>query len=73
MRTTWLVFALISLVAAAIIWAFAAGWAGKMVFLPDLALLRSGEWFSWVFAAALMYGPLAFAGMMIAKAIRSDS
>ena len=41
-------------------------------FLPDLTLLTSGEWLDWVVVVALMYGPLAFAGWMIAKAYRND-
>ena len=73
MRKMWLLFALMSLVAAAIIWAFAAAWVGKVVFLPDVAMLRSGEWFGWVFVVTLMYGPLALAGWMIVKAVQNDS
>lgn len=73
MRKTWLVCALISFAVAGLVWSFTAGWAGKLVFLPDMALLTSGEWLGWIFVVALMYGPLAFAGWMILKAYRNDS
>ena len=73
MRITWLICALISFAVAGLVWSFIAGWAGAMVFLPDIALLTSGEWLGWVFVVALMYGPLAFVGWMIIKAYRSDS
>lgn len=73
MRITWLVLALLSFAVAALVWSFAAGWAGRLVFLPDTARLTSGEWLSWLFIVALMYGPLVFAGWMIIKACRNDS
>lgn len=72
MRATYLIYALTALIAAAVIWAFIAAWAGQMVFLPDVALLTSGEWLSWVFAVAMMYGPIAFAAWMMTLALRSD-
>ncbi|WP_374420429.1 hypothetical protein [Novosphingobium arvoryzae] len=72
MRATYLIYALISLIATAVIWASSAGWAGGVVFLPDVELLTSGEWLSWAFIVALMYGPIAFAGWMMLLAIRSD-
>ena len=72
MRATYLIYALISLIATAVIWAFFAGWAGGVAFLPDVALLTSGEWLSWAFVVALMYGPIAYAGWMMLLAIRSN-
>lgn len=72
MRAIWLIFALIALLASALVWTFIAGWAGRLVFLPDLELLRSGEWLSWACAVILMYGPLGFAGWMLAKAYKKD-
>lgn len=72
MRATYLIYALISLIAAAVIWVFVAGWAGKIVFLPDASLLASGEWLSWAFFVALMYAPIAVAGWMILLAQRND-
>lgn len=72
MRAIYLIYTLISLIATAVIWAFCAGWAGGLVFFPDVALLTSGEWLSWVFAVALMYGPIALAGWTMFLAIRND-
>jgi hypothetical protein len=70
MRSTWLTYAAIGSVVAAIIWLFIAGWAGRIVFTPKFGLLHSSEWLSWVIAMALMYGPLVFVGWMLVKAYR---
>ncbi|VXC89600.1 conserved hypothetical protein [Sphingomonas sp. AX6] len=72
MRIMWIAAALISLVGTVIVWGFVAGWAGRIVAYPDLELLRSGEWLSWIVGALLMYGPLFFTGWMLMKAFRDD-
>ena len=73
MRAIWLVFCAISLAAAAAVWMFAAGWAGRVVFVPDLNLLASGEWLGWTFVFALMWGPVATAAWFGWRAINEKS
>jgi hypothetical protein len=73
MRAIYLSFAVLSLAAAALVWAFIAGWAGRVVFAPDMALLASGEWLSWLAFMALMYGPIATAGWLLFLAWHKSS
>ena len=73
MRTTYLSLAILSLVATVLVWAFLAGWAGRVVFAPDMALLATGEWLSWLAFMALMYGPIAFAACLLFPAWRRSS
>jgi hypothetical protein len=72
MRAIYLSFAVLSLAAAALIWAFVAGWAGRVVFAPDMELLASGEWLTWLAFMALMYGPIAIAGWLLFMAWRKS-
>ena len=73
MRAIYLSLAILSLAATALIWAFIAGWAGKVVFAPDMELLASGEALSWLAFMALMYGPIAFAACLLFLAWRRSS
>lgn len=72
MRAIYLSFAVISLAATALIWAFSAGWAGKVVFAPDMELLASGEALSWLAFMVLMYGPIATSGWLLFIAWRKS-
>jgi hypothetical protein len=72
MHTTYLSLAILSLVATALVWAFLAGWAGRVVFAPDMELLASGEWPSWLAFMALMYLPIAFAACLLILAWRKS-
>ncbi len=73
MRAIWIVFCAISLAAAAAVWMFAAGWAGRITFLPDSELLASGEWFVWLIGLAIMWGPVAAAVWFGWRAIREKN
>jgi hypothetical protein len=72
MRTTYLSLAILLLAATALVWAFLAGWAGRVVFAPDMELLATGEWLSWLAFMALMYGPIAFAACLVFLALRKS-
>lgn len=72
MRAIYLSFAILSLAATALVWAFLAGWAGQVVFAPDMELLASGKWLSWLAFMALMYGPIAFAVCLLFLAWRKS-
>jgi hypothetical protein len=72
MRAIYLSFAVVSLAVTALIWAFIAGWAGRVVFAPDMELLASGESLTWVAFMALMYGPIAFSGWLLFLAWRKS-
>ncbi|WP_430387417.1 hypothetical protein [Blastomonas fulva] len=65
MRAIYLGFAVLSLAAAALVWTFIAGWAGRVVFAPDTELLASGEALTWLAFMVLMYGPIATAGWLL--------
>jgi hypothetical protein len=71
MKVLWVVFATISFAAAAV-WLFAAGWAGRVPWLPDMQLLHSGEWLLWLAMFILLYGPIAFGAWALLKAIRAE-
>ena len=72
MRAIYLCFAVISLAAAALVWTFIAGWAGRVVFAPDMELLATGQLLSWLAFMALMYGPIAIAGWLLLLAWRKS-
>ena len=70
MRASYLSLAILSLTATALVWTFIAGWAGRVVFAPDMELLATGQSLSWLAFMALMYGPIAFAGCLLFLAWR---
>lgn len=70
MRAIYLSLAILSLTATALVWTFIAGWAGRVVFAPDMELLATGQSLSWLAFMALMYGPIAFAGCLLFLAWR---
>jgi hypothetical protein len=71
MRAIWLTFAAFSFVTAGAVWLFASGWAGGIPWLPDTELLATGEWPLWVMGLILLYGPIAFGGWCLWKAVRN--
>lgn len=71
-RTIYISLAVLSLAAAALVWAFLAGWAGRVVFTPDMELLATGETLSWLAFMALMYLPIAFAACLLFLAWRKS-
>jgi hypothetical protein len=73
MRTIWIVFCIFSLAAAAAVWMFAAGWAGRVALLPDMELLSSGEWLVWLMGFAIMWGPVAAAVWFGWRAIKEKN
>ncbi len=72
MRIIWLTFSVISLAAATVIWLFAAGWAGQVVFYPDLSLISSGDWALWIAVTLLMYAPVALGIVLAIKAMKAE-
>lgn len=72
MRPIYLSLAILSLAATTLVWAFLAGWAGRVVFAPDMELLASGEWLCWLAFMALMYLPIAFAACLLILAWRKS-
>jgi hypothetical protein len=56
-----------SIALTVLIWLFIAGWAGRLVFAPDMELLHGPQWPIWFVGLAVMYGPVIFAGWAVFK------
>ena len=72
MRAIYFCLAILSLATTALVSAFLAGWAGHVVFAPDMELLSTGQSPSWFAFMALMYGPIAFATCLLFLAWRKS-